>query len=171
MATVLAPLVSDKTLGSPGESVWLEKGRLRLELEDLGEGFSGEYDEEDPNDAPLLRFTFYAINPNPDDPEASPRLDQLDECSYCTGIQADAPWVVQLACACEIFDEVFDKLSLPADPNEEIDPATGRDARRVCERLSNMFSTDREDLLATLKAIELDQATPTVSATPSRPRI
>ena len=172
--TVLAPLVGDKTLGHPEEGMWLEKGRLRLEMEDLGEGWSGDYDEDDPSDTPLLRFTFYAINPASDsaDPIAGQvRLDQLDECSYCTGIPANAPWALRLACACEIFDEVFDKLSLPVDPSEEIDPATGRDARRVCERLSNLSIEGHDDLLATLQSVELDEATPVSVAPPLRPRI
>lgn len=32
---------------------------VKIELEDIGEGLSGDYDPEDPDDVPLLRFSTY----------------------------------------------------------------------------------------------------------------
>jgi len=36
-----------------------KKPDVRVELEWIGEGYEGDYDPEDPEDVPLLRFTVY----------------------------------------------------------------------------------------------------------------
>ena len=168
---VLTPLVGDKQVGTREESVWIEKGRIRMELEDLGEGWNGDYDEEDPDDTPLLRFSFYAINPDGDEDQPDRvRYDQLDDCSYCTAIDARAPWEVQMAAACTIFDEVFDRFSVDADPPSEIDPAMGGDARRVCERMSHTSSGDFPALSAAIEATQIDEASAPANGAPARPR-
>lgn len=37
----------------------LIKNDVKIELEDIGEGWDGDYNEEDPEDTPLLRFSAY----------------------------------------------------------------------------------------------------------------
>lgn len=48
-----------------------------IEWEDIGEGLAGDYNPDDPDDVPLLRFT---ITGGP-----------CDGLSYCTDIQVGAP--------------------------------------------------------------------------------
>jgi len=58
---------------------------LMLELEHIGEGLSGEYDEEDPSDFPLMRFTLYFVQPDGE------LATEISDCSYCTHIEATLP--------------------------------------------------------------------------------
>lgn len=48
-------------------------GRYRLEWVDIGEGYDGDYNPNDPNDKPLYRADLYADG------------DILESGSYCTG--------------------------------------------------------------------------------------
>ena len=57
----------------------LTRGNLRAEWENLGEGFSGDYDPTDPDDVNLLRFSVYDVATG----------EQLDDASYCTQMPAD----------------------------------------------------------------------------------
>lgn len=50
----------------------LNRGDLTAEWESIGEGFSGDYNPDDPNDAPLLRFSVLLNG------------EQIDDGSYCT---------------------------------------------------------------------------------------
>lgn len=60
------------------EQVWkIESEQFRIELDELGEGLSGDYDPDDPDDAELLRFTVYEKDENGD-------WQQMDDASYCT---------------------------------------------------------------------------------------
>lgn len=54
-------------------------GRYRLEWVDLGEGWNGDYNPDDPNDRPLLRADLYGDG------------EMLDSGSYCTGIRVGTP--------------------------------------------------------------------------------
>lgn len=73
-------------------------GRYTLEWVDLGEGFDGDYDPENPDDRPLLRADLYG------DGEA------LDGGSYCTQAPVTTPDYVLSALAHSLLE------SLPADP-------------------------------------------------------
>jgi len=60
--------------------ITITKGeRCKVELEHIGEGYNGDYDPKDADDAPLIRFTVY------DGEEA------MDRGSYCTNVTANAP--------------------------------------------------------------------------------
>ena len=84
----------------PNPTHTFTSGRYTLEWVDLGEGYDGEYDPEDPEDRPVLRADLYG------DGEA------IDGGSYCTLATVTTP------------DYVLDRLSrellakLPADPSE-----------------------------------------------------
>ena len=54
---------------------------VRVELEDIGEGRSGDYDAEDPDDVPLMRFTVLKL-------EKDGSWEPVDDASYCTQIPA-----------------------------------------------------------------------------------
>jgi len=75
-----------------------------IELEDIGEGWNGDYNEEDPEDEPLLRFTCYRKR-LPEDTEKDIQnigdlsfLDinneqwiSISDGSYCTRLSANLP--------------------------------------------------------------------------------
>lgn len=61
------------------DTITVTKGhRCKVELEHIGEGYNGDYDPTDPEDAPLIRFTVY----DGDEP--------VDRGSYCTNVTACA---------------------------------------------------------------------------------
>lgn len=55
------------------------KGKFKVILEYIGEGFSGDYDKSDPTDEPLIRFTCYQQD------------DQLNGASFCTMASITTP--------------------------------------------------------------------------------
>ena len=67
-----------------GPDVELIRDSIKVELEWIGEGWDGDYQEDDPEDDPLLRFTFYRK-----DAMAIAGWDQIDDTSYCTQLIAD----------------------------------------------------------------------------------
>ena len=73
----------------------LERGDLRIEWEYIGEGYNGEWDEDDPEDEALLRFTVYT-KPTPHFSDASYYnvWEQLDDGSYCTLMSYDTPYAI-----------------------------------------------------------------------------
>lgn len=64
----------------------LERGDCRIDWDELGEGLSGEYHPDDPDDVELLRFTVYRRTANPDYPDG---WQPVDDASYCTLVRAD----------------------------------------------------------------------------------
>lgn len=65
----------------------LVDGGTMIDFDYIGEGLSGDYDADDPNDVPLLRFyIFKKVYSNPD-------LDSTfiweQHSSYCTQVSAD----------------------------------------------------------------------------------
>jgi len=71
---------------------------VAIEFEWIGEGLSGDYQEDDPEDYPHLRFSVYKIKDIKDidpDPNISFEFgncdtwEQVDDASYCTTIPID----------------------------------------------------------------------------------
>ena len=58
------------------------KDNIRLVWEDIGEGWSGDYNADDPDDTPLLRFSV-------DWRDADGDWVGLNDASYCTGLPID----------------------------------------------------------------------------------
>lgn len=58
--------------------VELINGEVRIQLEHIGEGLSGDYNESDPEDIPLLRFYVDRWN------DAIQDWEPVDDASYCT---------------------------------------------------------------------------------------
>lgn len=52
------------------------KRGVRIEWEYIGEGWEGDYNPEDPNDEPMLRFTVLRL--------VDGDWEQVDDSSYCT---------------------------------------------------------------------------------------
>ena len=55
----------------------VSKNNVSVELEHIGEGFDGDYDDTNPDDKPLLRFTVLLND------------SQVDDASYCTALSND----------------------------------------------------------------------------------
>lgn len=89
-----------------------EKDDVRVDFIYIGEGLSGDYNPDNPEDEPLLRFYVYH-NEEP-----------VDDASYCTTIRADAdPAEVQKAA-----DTVLEKVYEPIK--------NGKSVKKICETLS-----------------------------------
>lgn len=96
-------------------------GIVRVELEHIGEGWSGEY-QPDPvdgiaDDEPLLRFTVERKC-------ADGTWEAYDDASYCTGLSADLPEEEQRKYAQIILDNVAGSVT------------AGSSVKRACEELS-----------------------------------
>jgi hypothetical protein len=63
-----------------------ENDKIRVELVNIGEGYHGDYNPEDPLDENLLRFDVYYRNPEDSYPES---WTEVDDASYCTRLSAD----------------------------------------------------------------------------------
>ena len=87
---------------------------VHVELEDLGEGLSGEYNDEDTDDEPLLRFTV----------TSGEDFEPIEDASYCTRISADTDLVRQGHLASMILNEVLEPV------------LAGKSIKKLCERLS-----------------------------------
>lgn len=111
-------------------------GDLHLHLEYEGEGFNGEYQSEDPNDQPLLRFRLFirgelaktlseTIRDVEYDPATPDSWMDFPNGSYCTNINA------------QIGDEQAQRLADQMVITIAEVYATGNiPLKRICERLS-----------------------------------
>lgn len=61
---------------------------LRVTLENIGEGYGGDYDPNDPEDRPLLRFYVYIHNPLYSIDNGTEEWLEVDDASYCTLLSA-----------------------------------------------------------------------------------
>ena len=85
---------------------------ITVELEDIGEGLSGDYDPEDKDDIPLLRFTVL----KDDEP--------VEDASYCTQV----PTSVTLTEATKVLGAIMLEVALPL--------TQGYSIKKMCERIS-----------------------------------
>jgi hypothetical protein len=85
---------------------------ITVELEDIGEGLSGDYDPEDKDDVSLLRFTVL----KDDEP--------VEDASYCTQV----PTNVTITEATKILGAIMNEV---AEPLEQ-----GYSIKKMCERIS-----------------------------------
>lgn len=90
------------------------KGKYRVTLEWIGEGLSGDYNPDDPDDLPLLRFTVYK--------RFGGTWEQLDDGSYCTLLTTS----LTPAQAQAVLKRIWLRVSDATSP------------KRVCEALSWM---------------------------------
>ena len=85
---------------------------VTVELEDTGEGLSGDYDPKDKDDVPLLRFTVLKGN------------EPVEDASYCTQV----PTNITIVEATKILGAIM---------NEVLEPIMqGHSIKKMCERLS-----------------------------------
>lgn len=79
----------------------LHDGTHRMvEFSDIGEGLSGMYDPDDPEDVALLRFDIYE--------KVDGEWETMDDGSYCTRMPVDTPPGIIMKALQFIMDETFD---------------------------------------------------------------
>ena len=84
------------------EDLTLEHGDFRVVWEWIGEGYEGDYNESDPDDVPLLRFSC--------DKKEDGEWEGLSDASYCTHMPITSS-VELLAQGAGIILEVIKKAS------------------------------------------------------------
>ena len=94
-------------------------GNWRVDLVDIGEGLNGDWQEDDPNDMPLLRFDMYSRKNS-----RSPWTEVSDS-SYCTLVHADISGKQRKDVLTKLIEEVED-----CSWDESV--------KKRCERLSHI---------------------------------
>lgn len=102
----------------PETPVSIQGPVVRADWYDAGEGFCGDYDPQDPDDVPLLRFDIYI--------RYGDQWEPVEDASYCTLMPATADREVLTANLRVIYDEYNDVLS--TDPEASV--------KKLGERLS-----------------------------------
>lgn len=150
---VLGPWVEDVEVKTLGQSIRLEKQGLVMDLDDLGEGENGDYDPDDPDDTPFLRFSFYT-RPKGGGP-SDEDLVEIHDSSYCTLIDARLDFETRLACALVVFRNVQQVVGPYPD-----EYAQG--AKRACEEMSAMCARQLGAMEAAKAHDSLEQRLPKV---------
>jgi hypothetical protein len=96
----------------------LIKENVKIEWVDLGEGWDGDWDPDNPDDEPLLRFDVYRLDEKIND------WVEIPDASYCTMFPANSPRRVRKKGLKFLMDEIFEPCSV------------GHSVKKLCERLS-----------------------------------
>ena len=95
----------EKTVFTQVCGLWCAtKGNVRVVFVNLGEGYSGDYNPNDPDDEPLLRFDVYA--------QFGDTWASIDDGSYCTCFSARADSELQKKAVEKILNAVYPVLSV-----------------------------------------------------------
>jgi hypothetical protein len=117
-----------------GEVLDLKDGDLRVVFENIGEGFWGDYNPNNPADRRLLRFTVYKT--------VNGQEEQMDDASYCTLVYFDEDRKLLR----EYLELIMKRVKSALDAGESV--------RRACEELSWLGKLPRgarEERLAKLR--------------------
>ena len=96
---------------SPDEII---RGRIKVEWENISEGYDGNFDEEDGFDTALLRFyTSVNIAPKGEEPE----WKDIQDGSYCTLFPVDSTPNERQKTLILIMDRVYDKFDFVDEEN------------------------------------------------------
>ena len=105
------------------ETVELIKDNVLVEIDWLEDGLSGEYQADDPDDVPMLRFTVCSC---PYVDTEFRHWDPVRNASYVMQIPIDTPRAVLEKLAQKIMDKVFDEIQ------------AGNSIKEICEKLSSI---------------------------------
>ena len=88
---------------------------IRVDWYDAGEGLFGDYNPENPNDIPLLRFDVYVM-----DPVLNGEMDdgwrEVEDASYCTNMPTTTPKDILVKGLSYLFKEYRDVINhFPVD--------------------------------------------------------
>lgn len=117
----------DKELAQ-GDLCTLEENNLKVTMEWIGEGFCGDYEPENPDDIPLIRFSCYRRR----DSDTLVRMtshefmdgldwDGIDDASYCTRLPYDTPRKILRRAAGCVIDELSDAIEGGASPKKPLE--------------------------------------------------
>jgi hypothetical protein len=101
--------------------VRLTRNDVTVEWESIGEGFNGDYDPEDPDDQPLLRFY---VSRRSVSPSGLVAWDEVEDASYCTQVPEATPAPVLAKLLEQLMDEFYEPVT------------QGRSVKKLGERLS-----------------------------------
>lgn len=101
----------------------LIKNSIRIELVNLGEGLSGDYDPTNPEDVNLLRFDVSR--------KVGRRWEEIPDASYCTQIPAYANTQTKRKVLQILMRDIYPPAS------------RGHSIKKLCERLSWIASARR----------------------------
>jgi hypothetical protein len=112
---------------------------IRVSLDCIGEGWNGDYNENDPDDEALMRFDVYIKQPETFNYPYPNDWYPLDDASYCTAFPESASQELQDKAVRFIMDEVKD--SLLENFNSILEAIEGGDyasggIKKRCEHLS-----------------------------------
>lgn len=97
-----------------GDLCILEEDNLKVTMEWIGEGNSGDYDLDDPDDIPLIRFSCDRMD-IPDE------WTGIEDASYCTLLPYDSPRnTIRKAAGC-IMDELRDAIEGGGSPKKPLE--------------------------------------------------
>jgi len=105
------------------EFLVVKMGNLKAEWSRLGEGLSGDYNPNDPEDVELLRFDVSYL------PDGEENWEAVPDASYCTRFPVDACYDLKLKALNTIICEYYDACS---GNYNEFSPSV----KRLGERLS-----------------------------------
>jgi hypothetical protein len=94
------------------------RNNVRIDWVNLGEGFDGDYDPENPDDKNLLRFDVSRFS------DESNTWVEVDDGSYCTQVPADANHATLRRILSSFMDYIYDDVV-----------SVGK-SKRKCEQLS-----------------------------------
>lgn len=83
----------------------LIRGNVRVTLDDIGEGWNGDYNEDDPDDESLFRFTTYTRE------SADSEWEEVNDASYCTQLPTDLPAPQVRVALNALMDEFYSPLA------------------------------------------------------------
>jgi hypothetical protein len=92
------------------------RGNVRIDWVNLGEGFDGDYDPENPDDVNLLRFDAYRFDGND--------WVEVEDSSYCTQVPANTNHATLRRILSSFMDYIYDDIV-----------SVGK-SKRKCEQLS-----------------------------------
>ena len=104
-------------------SAELIDGFVRVQFEEIGEGFSGDYNPNDPNDIELLRF-YVSVD------FGNGEFEDLDDASYCTCFPVSASQELQDKAVQFIMDKVY-QIIYDGYPSKD-----SKNVKKLCEKLS-----------------------------------
>jgi hypothetical protein len=112
---------------------------IRVTLECIGEGWSGDYNESDPSDEYLMRFDVYIKHPEPFNYPYPDNWYPLDDTSYCTRFPESASQELQDKAVRFIMDKIKDIVL--NNRNDIFESILGGDytnggIKKLCEHLS-----------------------------------
>ncbi len=103
---------------------WNKDHTVMVEWEYLDEGMDGDFDEDDPDDYPHLRFSVYKRGFNASKEDDKNPIEAIDDSSYCTTMPIS------------VKKDTLVKLAKYILMMVEDDVKSGKSIKKCCERLS-----------------------------------